>query len=174
MTQMQLARAGKITPVMRRVAIRENVTPEFIRDQVATGRIVIPANIRHLAGSGGQAPAPQPSAAANDEALRDVAVGHPGWRPDAALWVNQTVAQRRQALANPEYFPGQRAPKRLDPLGIGRPITTKINANIGASPVTKPAIAPAKTMARRFLAEPGEGRSDISGETSVVRPRAIP
>ncbi|MBI1816155.1 MAG: phosphomethylpyrimidine synthase ThiC [Deltaproteobacteria bacterium] len=31
---------------------------------------------------------------------------------------------------------GQRAPKRLDPMGIGRMITTKVNANIGASPVS--------------------------------------
>mgnify|MGYP003693986861 CR=1 FL=1 len=32
---------------------------------------------------------------------------------------------------------GERAPKRLDPTGIGRMITTKINANIGASPVVE-------------------------------------
>ena len=31
---------------------------------------------------------------------------------------------------------GECAPKRLDPMGIGRMITTKVNANIGASPVT--------------------------------------
>ncbi|TMA46889.1 MAG: phosphomethylpyrimidine synthase ThiC [Deltaproteobacteria bacterium] len=30
---------------------------------------------------------------------------------------------------------GERAPRRLDPMGIGRLITTKVNANIGASPV---------------------------------------
>ncbi|MCH7700772.1 MAG: phosphomethylpyrimidine synthase ThiC [Planctomycetes bacterium] len=39
-------------------------------------------------------------------------------------------------LDDPEYLRGERAPKRLDPMGIGRPISTKINANIGASPVS--------------------------------------
>ena len=53
MTQIQSARKGLVTPEMRRVAIRENVTPEFICDEVARGRLVIPANVRHLAGSGG-------------------------------------------------------------------------------------------------------------------------
>jgi phosphomethylpyrimidine synthase len=75
MTQLESARAGEITPAMRRVAQRENVTARFIRDQVAAGRMIIPANRVHLAG-------------------------------------------------------------RLDPMGIGRAITTKINANIGASPVS--------------------------------------
>ncbi|MFQ5412760.1 MAG: phosphomethylpyrimidine synthase ThiC, partial [Phycisphaerae bacterium] len=56
MTQLQAARKGWITPEMARVAIRENVTPEFIRDEVARGRLVIPANVRHLAGAGGDAP----------------------------------------------------------------------------------------------------------------------
>ncbi len=73
MTQLEAARKGLITAEMRRVAQRECVAPEFIRDEVARGRLVIPANQRHLAGSG---------------------------------------------------------------TGIGRMITTKINANIGASPVT--------------------------------------
>src|SRR6202011_1873796 len=33
---------------MRFVAIRENVTPEFVRDEIARGRAVIPANVNHL------------------------------------------------------------------------------------------------------------------------------
>jgi len=41
---------------MVRVAIRENVTPEFIREEVARGRLVIPANVRHLAGAAGAEP----------------------------------------------------------------------------------------------------------------------
>lgn len=56
MTQLEYARNGVITPEMVRVAIRENVSPEFIRDHVAAGRLVIPANVRHLAGSAGAAP----------------------------------------------------------------------------------------------------------------------
>ena len=68
-TQLAYARAGKITPEMEYIAIRENlgrerlkaaadgesfgaaipdfVTPEFVRDEVARGRAIIPANINH-------------------------------------------------------------------------------------------------------------------------------
>jgi phosphomethylpyrimidine synthase len=69
-TQLQYARAGVITPEMEYVAIRENLrreqgakpirdgedfgasipdfcTPEFVRDEVARGRAIIPANINH-------------------------------------------------------------------------------------------------------------------------------
>ena len=131
MTQLQAAREGVITEVMRRVARRENVTPELIRDEVARGRLVIPANLRHLAGSAGRAPAANGDA---DEGTNAIG-GHPGAAPAAQYWVNQTVAQRARAIDDPEHCRGQSAPKRLDPTGIGRMITTKINANIGASPV---------------------------------------
>ena len=70
-TQMAYARAGIVTPEMEFVAIRENlgrtaakhalerdgeafgadipdlITPEFVRDEVARGRAIIPANINH-------------------------------------------------------------------------------------------------------------------------------
>ena len=70
-TQLAYARAGIVTPEMEFVAIRENlgraearaalardgqdfgasipdfVTPEFVRDEVARGRAIIPANINH-------------------------------------------------------------------------------------------------------------------------------
>ena len=70
-TQMAYARAGMITPEMEYIAIRENygracpataaaldgesfgaaipdyITPEFVRDEVARGRAIIPANINH-------------------------------------------------------------------------------------------------------------------------------
>jgi phosphomethylpyrimidine synthase len=78
-TQLQHARDGQITPAMRRVAGRENLPPETVRDELAAGRLVIPANRLHLAGLGKQG-------------------------------------------------------TRLDPCGIGRACTTKINANLGASP----------------------------------------
>jgi phosphomethylpyrimidine synthase len=75
-TQLEHARLGIVTPEMRRVAEREpHLTPEQVRDEVAAGRMVIPANRRHLA------------------------LG-------------------------------------LDPLAIGRAARTKINANMGASPVS--------------------------------------
>ncbi len=185
MTQLEAARRGILTPEMVRVAIRENVSPEFIRHHVAAGRIVIPANRRHLAGSGGAEPsaewrrryedlchwltqnlrgdalpqrAAQPQgdgpaeahkrngARAADAAWRDVLppdfpyptqpAGHPRFTAASALWVNQTVEQRRRWLDDPDYQRGEKAPKRLDPTGIGRPISTKINANQGASPVS--------------------------------------
>ena len=81
MTQYEQALAGRITPQMQRVAERDRVAAETVRDEVAAGRMVIPANRLHLDG-----------------------IGEGG--------------------------------ARLDPCGIGRAVTTKINANIGASPVS--------------------------------------
>ena len=65
-TQMYFARKGVVTPEMEYVAIRENqqleewissfskggsktvpITPEFVRDEIARGRAIIPANINH-------------------------------------------------------------------------------------------------------------------------------
>jgi len=139
MTQLEAARQGIVTPEMRRVAQRENTTPELIRGEVARGRLVIPANVRHLAGSGGQAPAGRNGSAAHAQSAPlhgEGAIGHPGARPDATLWVNQTAVQRQRAIDDPHAPRGERAPRRLDPTGIGRMISTKINANIGASPVS--------------------------------------
>ncbi len=48
MTQLLAARAGQITPEMEFVAHREQLAPELIRDEVAAGRMVIPANKVHL------------------------------------------------------------------------------------------------------------------------------
>ncbi len=75
-TQLEFARVGKITPQMRQVAEREtHLTAEQVRDEVAAGRMVIPANKVHL-----------------------------GYK--------------------------------LDPMCIGRASKTKINANMGASPIS--------------------------------------
>ena len=46
-TQLAWARAGLITPEMRFIAAREGVDVELVRDEVAAGRAVIPANHRH-------------------------------------------------------------------------------------------------------------------------------
>ena len=46
-TQMTYARRGEITPEMEFVAIREGMEPEFVRDEVARGRAIIPANVNH-------------------------------------------------------------------------------------------------------------------------------
>jgi len=46
-SQMHYARRGEITEEMRFCALREGVTPEFVRDEVARGRAIIPANRKH-------------------------------------------------------------------------------------------------------------------------------
>ncbi|MBQ8492361.1 MAG: phosphomethylpyrimidine synthase ThiC, partial [Acidaminococcaceae bacterium] len=46
-TQMEAARKGIITPEMESVAAKEDRSTEFIRERVANGTIVIPANPRH-------------------------------------------------------------------------------------------------------------------------------
>src|SRR5688500_2206246 len=46
-TQMHYARKGVVTGEMEYVAQRENVSSELIRSEVARGRMIIPANIRH-------------------------------------------------------------------------------------------------------------------------------
>ena len=75
-TQLEHARLGLITPQMARVAEREgHLTAAQVRDEVAAGRLIIPANLTHR-----------------------------GYR--------------------------------LDAMAIGRPSRTKINANMGASPVS--------------------------------------
>ncbi len=75
-TQLEHARLGTTTPEMERVAQREpHLTKEQVRDEIAAGRMIIPANIVHLAMS-------------------------------------------------------------LDPMAIGRASLTKVNANMGASPVS--------------------------------------
>ncbi|MEM7578022.1 MAG: phosphomethylpyrimidine synthase ThiC, partial [Planctomycetota bacterium] len=75
-TQLEFARLGVVTPQMQRVAEREShLAAEQVRDEVAAGRMVIPANLNHLK-------------------------------------------------------------HHLDPMCIGRASKTKINANMGASPVS--------------------------------------
>ncbi len=75
-TQLEHARLGTVTPEMRRVAEREpHLSPEQIRDEIAAGRMILPANKVHLSYD-------------------------------------------------------------LDPMVIGRASRTKVNANMGASPVS--------------------------------------
>ena len=47
LTQLHYARRGIITPEMEFAAIRENQKPEFVRDEIAAGRAILPANINH-------------------------------------------------------------------------------------------------------------------------------
>src|SRR3954454_23005152 len=46
-SQMRYARRGVITDEMAYIAHREKLTPELVRDEVARGRMIIPANINH-------------------------------------------------------------------------------------------------------------------------------
>ncbi|MCC8310830.1 phosphomethylpyrimidine synthase ThiC [Bacillus velezensis] len=46
-TQLHYARKGIITPEMEFIAIREHVSPEFVREEVASGRAIIPSNVNH-------------------------------------------------------------------------------------------------------------------------------
>ncbi len=46
-TQMHLARRGVVSPEMERVAAREGLAAELVREEVARGRMIIPANVDH-------------------------------------------------------------------------------------------------------------------------------
>jgi phosphomethylpyrimidine synthase len=46
-SQMHYAKKGVITPEMEYVALRESVKPEVVRDEIARGRAILPANINH-------------------------------------------------------------------------------------------------------------------------------
>ena len=46
-TQMHHARRGIVTEEMAHVAARERLEPELVREEVARGRMVIPANVKH-------------------------------------------------------------------------------------------------------------------------------
>ena len=73
-TQLEIAKAGRISTEVEYVAKAEGVEASLVRDEVAAGRLVIPANVIHLK-------------------------------------------------------------RNLKPAGIGRVLTTKVNANIGVSSV---------------------------------------
>ncbi len=49
-TQMYYARQGEITDAMQFVAEREHLSADLVRDEIARGRLTLPANIHHLAG----------------------------------------------------------------------------------------------------------------------------
>ena len=47
-TQMDAARKGIITPQMEAVAAKESIIPETLREQIAAGKVIIPANKHHI------------------------------------------------------------------------------------------------------------------------------
>src|SRR6185369_2231201 len=46
-TQMHYARRGEVTPEMEFIALREGMSADIVRDEVARGRAIIPANVNH-------------------------------------------------------------------------------------------------------------------------------
>jgi phosphomethylpyrimidine synthase len=46
-TQLHYARRGEVTPEMQFVATREGVPVELVRDEIAAGRAILPANVNH-------------------------------------------------------------------------------------------------------------------------------
>ena len=46
-TQMHYARRGLVTPEMHFAAVRENLDPELVREELARGRAILPSNINH-------------------------------------------------------------------------------------------------------------------------------
>ncbi len=46
-TQMRYAREGIITPEMEFIGIREGIDPDYVRQEIARGRAIIPSNINH-------------------------------------------------------------------------------------------------------------------------------
>ncbi|MGH3312381.1 MAG: phosphomethylpyrimidine synthase ThiC, partial [Streptomyces sp.] len=46
-SQLAYAKRGMVTPEMEYVAVRERCAPEFVRDEIAAGRAVLPANVNH-------------------------------------------------------------------------------------------------------------------------------
>jgi len=46
-TQMHYARRGLVTPEMHFAAVRENLEPELVREELARGRAILPSNINH-------------------------------------------------------------------------------------------------------------------------------
>ena len=46
-TQMRYAREGIVTPEMEFIGIREGIDPEYVRQEIARGRAIIPSNINH-------------------------------------------------------------------------------------------------------------------------------
>ncbi|MHB8244214.1 MAG: phosphomethylpyrimidine synthase ThiC [Acidimicrobiales bacterium] len=46
-TQLHYARSGQISSEMAFVALRENLDPEVVREEVAAGRAIVPSNVNH-------------------------------------------------------------------------------------------------------------------------------
>ncbi len=108
-TQLEVARGGTVSEAMNSVARAENVSAELIRDEVAEGRLVIPANKLHLKTN-------------------------------------------------------------LAPAGVGRVLTTKVNANIGTSSVRSSLAAELEKM-RAALDAGADAIMDLStgGDLDGIR-----
>ena len=112
-TQLQIARDGTISDQVKQVAKNENVDADLVRDELAAGRLVIPANKLHLKTN-------------------------------------------------------------LIPTGIGRVLTTKVNANIGASSIRSTIEAELEKM-QAALAVGADAIMDLStgGNLDATRERLL-
>ena len=112
-SQLQAARAGTLTKQIKSVATSENLEASLVRDEVAAGRLVIPANKLHLKSN-------------------------------------------------------------LTPIGIGRLLRTKVNANIGTSTVRSSVEAEIKKM-QVALAAGADTIMDLStgGNLDQIRRRLL-
>lgn len=106
MTQLEYARKGRLTPAMRKVAADEGVDPDSLLALVASGKVVIPFNSRHMSSRRG----PRREA----RKARDLGRSRSS-RPGG---------EERSSR-------GQGDPSR--PAGIGFSLRTKVNVNIGTS-----------------------------------------
>lgn len=112
-TQLEAARKGTITRQVRSVAAAENLAPKFVRDEIAAGRLVIPANKLHIKTN-------------------------------------------------------------LRPVGIGRALTTKVNANIGTSSISSLAADEIKKM-KAAIDSGADCIMDLStgGDIDMIRRRLL-
>ncbi len=112
-TQLQAARAGTITDEIRFVAKAEKLDAELVRENIAAGRLVIPANKLHLTTN-------------------------------------------------------------LKPCGIGRALSTKVNANIGTSSIRSSVEAEIEKM-QTALAAGADAIMDLStgGDLDTTREKLL-
>ena len=132
-TQLEAARANLVTPEMRRVAI---AGMRHARAHPRRGRARTPGDPRQPPPSRRQRRRAPPAARRRTQRQRPRRRASRARRRRPRTGSTRPSAQRRRVDRRPDVLRGSRAPKRLDPTGIGRMITTKINANIGASPVS--------------------------------------
>ena len=111
-------------------AIPKIITPEFVRDEVARGRAIIPANINH--------PESEPMIIGRNFLVKiNANIGNSAVTSGAAVPAHITPEFVRDEIARGRaIIPSNINHAELEPMIIGRNFLVKINANIGNSAVT--------------------------------------